>query len=83
MSNAYAACKYIRHYHAKNGYAPRRGDVPDCTDADIDKLVENDIIEILPLYEGGPKLGIVLTDKGRRMANEQSRARRPRGRLAP
>ena len=69
MSEAdpYEVCRYIRHYRQKNGYAPRRGEC-GCSEAFIDQLVENGIVEVLPLYEGGPPVGVVLTEKGARMA---------------
>lgn len=66
--DAYAVCRYVRHYHAKNGYAPNR-EMCGCSSEFFDQLVENGVIEVLPLYEGGPPVGVVLTEKGARMAN--------------
>jgi hypothetical protein len=74
MIDAYAVCKYIRHYTSKNGYLPRRGMV-DCTKEEEDLLVKNGVIQILPLYEGGPPIAVALTEKGERMASGQRRRR--------
>jgi hypothetical protein len=68
MSDARAICRYVRHYQAKNGFAPRAAQL-GCEAAFLDKLVANGVLEILPLYDGGPPIAIVLTDKGRRMAD--------------
>ena len=63
----YAVCKYVKHYTQKNGYSPKRGDV-GCTEDELDALVKNGVLEICPLYEGGPLINVVLTDKGARMS---------------
>ena len=68
MPDAYSVCWYIRHYYEKNGYLPLRSQLPGCDAAYVDKLVTNGVIEVLPYYEGGPPLRVVLTEKGRRMA---------------
>jgi hypothetical protein len=68
----YAICRYIAHYHAKNGYALRVGCL-GCVMEYEEKMVANGIIERLPLYEGGPPVAVVLTDKGLRMASAQRR----------
>jgi len=39
-----------------------------CDEGFARRLIENGILDILPTYEGGPAIGIVLTDKGRRMS---------------
>ncbi len=64
---AYSVCRYVRHYHEKNGCAPVLGMLP-CDEGFARRLIENGILDILPTYEGGPAIGIVLTDKGRRMS---------------
>lgn len=66
-NNIHQVCRYVRHYRAKNGYAPTREDV-GCDSAFFDLLVEGGVLEVLPLYEGGPPIGVVLTDKGLRVA---------------
>jgi hypothetical protein len=68
MNPAYAICRYVRHYHAKNGYAPKRAEL-GCEAEFVDKLVANGVLRLLPLYEGGPPIAVVLTDKGSRMAD--------------
>jgi hypothetical protein len=75
MTDAYAVARYVRHYRAKNGYSPRVGELPDSGPADIELLVKNGIIELLPLYEGGSPIGVMLTVKGLRMATETRRRR--------
>lgn len=72
--DAYEAARYVRHYQAKNGYAPRRGMI-GATEEEEDLLVKNGIIEIRPIAEGCKPVAIVLTEKGRRMATEQRRRR--------
>lgn len=67
MSDPYEVCRHVRHYQAKNGYAPVRS-MLGCEDAFIDQLVKNGILELVPNREGGPKIYVVLTDKGLRMA---------------
>lgn len=71
----YALCRYVRHYHAKNGYAPRRADLA-CSQEVFDALVANGVLEVLPLYEGGPPIAIVLTEKGERLADTQQLRKR-------
>jgi hypothetical protein len=63
----YVTCRYVRHYHAKNGYAPRVSELP-CGEEYARQLQANGIIDVLPLYDGGPPVGVVLTEKGLRMA---------------
>jgi hypothetical protein len=72
--DAYAFAKFVRHYKARNGYAPlTTSPEVGLMDADVDALARNEIIALLPLVEGGPKIGIVLTDKGLRMATTERR----------
>jgi hypothetical protein len=71
--DAYAVARYVRHYGAKNGYAPRVADLPDCTAEDVGLLVKNGIVTVETIYDGGPPVAVVLTDKGRRMADERRR----------
>lgn len=67
MKDAYEVCRYVRHYRAKNGYAPSREEL-GCAPDFIDQLVANGIVELCPLYAGGPPVKVVLTEKGYRMA---------------
>ena len=67
MPDAYSICRYIQRYHWKNGYAPGLP-LPGCDAAYVDKLVKNGVVQVLPLYQGGPPIRVVLTEKGRRMA---------------
>jgi hypothetical protein len=61
-------CRYVRHYHAKNGYAPDRGTL-GCTPVELSELEARRLVEVYPLYEGGPRIKIVLTDKGLKLAS--------------
>ena len=70
--DAYAVARFVRRYQQKNGYAPSPREC-GCTDADTALLVKNGVIELLPLYEGGPAIRVALTDKGHRMAQKQGR----------
>jgi hypothetical protein len=70
--DAYAIARYVSHYHAKNGYAPKRGEL-GCSNEDEDALERNGVLKFQPLYAGGPAIVVVLTDKGLRM----SQGRRP------
>lgn len=88
--DAYEVAAYVKHYQAKNGYAPKRDELTDgqyrVTPEAVDLLVKNGILELRALFEGGPFLFVVLTEKGLRMANEASgrrlRTRRASGRRA-
>lgn len=70
--NAYEVCRYVRHYQEKNGYAPGR-EMLSTPALFLEQLVANGIIEVLPLYEGGAPIRVVLTEKGLRMANADRR----------
>jgi len=61
-------CRYVRHYQAKNGFAPVRATL-GCTDAELTQLALLRLVELVPLYEGGPPVKIHLTDKGLRCAS--------------
>lgn len=74
--DAYEVCAYLKHYIEKNGYALKRADLLDCTDEEVDKMVANGILELRPLFDGGPLICVCLTEKGRRMAVEQNNGRR-------
>jgi hypothetical protein len=76
----YAVARHVHHYARKNGYAPRMGElgVPEHY---VRALARNGVLELRPLYEGGPALGVVLTDKGLRMASEPRPLRRGRSPL--
>jgi len=71
MTDAYEACAYVKHYVEKNGYA-LKVDMLDCTPEEVDKLVANGILELRPLFEGGPAICVCLTEKGLRMAADAS-----------
>jgi hypothetical protein len=71
----YAICRHVAHYRARNGYALRTGQL-GCDAEYEEKLVTNGVIKRLPIYEGGPEVEVVLTDKGRRMASEERPRRR-------
>jgi hypothetical protein len=73
----YAVARRVSHYARKNGYAPRLGElgVPEHY---VRALARNGVLELRALYEGGPALGVVLTDKGLRMAQEPRPLRRGR-----
>jgi hypothetical protein len=73
----YDICRQIRHYHQKNCYAPKRYEVESwCGGAEFfEKLIANEIVEVLPIAEHGPPVAVVLTEKGYRMATVERRAR--------
>jgi hypothetical protein len=71
-NDAYDVCRYVQHYWRKNGYGP---DTTGLEPFFVEQLVQNGIIEVLPLYEGGPPVAMVLTEKGTRMANTERRRR--------
>ena len=70
--DAYEICRYVKRYHEKNGYAPTL-EMLNCDAAFADLLVNNGIIEVRPLYEGGRPIKVFLTDKGMRMATAERR----------
>jgi hypothetical protein len=70
----YALCRHVRHYHEKNGFAPLRSEL-GCSEEEAEALIRNGILQVLPLYEGGPPIVVVLTDKGYRMAQEKRKAK--------
>ena len=70
QEDAYAVCRYVRRYHEKNGYSPDR-DMLGVSTEFADLLIQNGVIEELALYEGGPPILVVLTEKGARMSKEQ------------
>jgi hypothetical protein len=72
--DAYAVCRHIQHYYSKNGYAPAP-EMLHCSIAFLGQLITNGVVEMLPLYESGPLVKVVLTDKGLRMANTERKAR--------
>ena len=71
----YDICRQIRRYHQKNCYAPKRSEVEYwCGSAEFfEQLIKNEVIEVLPLHEGGPLVCVVLTEKGFRMAMVERR----------
>lgn len=73
--DAYAICRYVKHYHEKNGYAPTRG-MLGAPDEFVGKMVENEIIKIVPIGPGLPPTAVLLTDKGYSMADAPLRRAR-------
>jgi hypothetical protein len=76
----YAVARRVRHYHAKNGYAPLV-DGLGVPEHYVRALARNGVLELRPNFEGGPAIYVVLTDKGLRMAQEPrpiKRGRQPR-----
>lgn len=68
-TDSYELCRKIRHYSQKNGYAPKRDELAHwCAPEFLELLVLNDVVSLVPLYEGGPLVCVVLTPKGARMA---------------
>lgn len=70
--DAYDVCRHLSRYRQKNGSSmnvtsPELG-LLGVTREYLDELVKNGIVELYPLYEGGPLVKVALTDKGRRMA---------------
>lgn len=74
MIDAYAIARYVRHYHAKNGYAPKANQLT-CSLEEVAALERNGVIEMCPLFDGGPRILVCLTDKGMRMAINGRRKR--------
>jgi hypothetical protein len=70
--DAYKVCRYVQHYYAKNGYLPGRGEC-GCSAEFMDQLIVNGVVELIPLYEGGPLVKVILTEKGSRMADQRRR----------
>lgn len=68
--DAYSICRYVQHYARKNGSAPLR-DTLGCSSEFVDLLEKNGVVQLFALYLGGPKLYVVLTDKGVRMAESR------------
>jgi sulfur relay (sulfurtransferase) DsrC/TusE family protein len=73
--DAYEVCAFVRHYYRKNGYLPTV-EMLGVTREYLDQLVENGIVNIIPLYEGGPPTKVVLTEKGATMADKKAERRR-------
>ena len=70
MNDAYEVCRFVRRYRSKNGYAPRAAELP-CDAEFVQQLVTNGVVDVLPLHDDGPPVGIVLTDKGLRMSERR------------
>lgn len=70
--DAYKVCRYVKHYYEKNGYLPNALEMP-CGNEFLKQLEKNEVVDVLPLYDGGPPVKVALTDKGRRMASVKSR----------
>jgi hypothetical protein len=60
--------RYCRHYIAKNGYLPIRGML--ASDDKLASLIAKGWLSEVPAYEGGPKIYIALTEKGRRKLDQ-------------
>ncbi len=69
-TDAYEICRRVQQYVQKNGYSPKRDELTArwCTLKFLELLVLNDVVSLVPLYEGGPLVCVVLTPKGARMA---------------
>lgn len=69
--DAYAVCRYVKHYHQKNGYAPTIEMIGalHVTLEYLEQLVKNGVVTLQPICENGPAIKIFLTDKGYRMAD--------------
>ena len=68
-ADAYEICRRIQRYVQKNGYSPKRDELEHwCAPAFLELLVLNEVVELVPLYDGGPLVCVVLTPKGARMA---------------
>ena len=69
-ADAYEICRRVQQYVQKNGYSPKRDELTArwCEPAFLELLVLNEVVELLPLYESGPLVCVVLTPKGARMA---------------
>lgn len=59
-------CRYVRHYQAKNGYAPALEMIG--TQQEREELRARCLVLLVSLYEGGPPVKVVLTAKGMRLA---------------
>ena len=79
MTDAYDVCAFVQRYYRKNGYLPATSLLLSQTGIDqayLDQLVANGIVNIIPLYEGGPSTKVVLTEKGASMADKKALGRR-------
>ena len=77
--DAYEVCAFVRRYYRKNGYLPDVQMLLGQMGASreyLDQLVENGIVNIIPLYESGPPTKVVLTEKGASMADKKAAGRR-------
>jgi len=68
--DAYEICRKVRRYHEKNGYPPKRTEL-GCSPEFFEQLVQNGVVEVLPLYEGGSPVNVVLSEKGLRMSERR------------
>jgi hypothetical protein len=71
------ACAAIEAYIVKNGYAPTYSHA--CFQHDVacvQAMLEAGLIEKAPLYEGGPLVKVLLTEKGAAVAALYRDARR-------
>lgn len=80
VPDVYDVCRHLMRYHQKNGYpmlvnSPELG-LMDVNREFIDLLVKNGIVTLAPVFEGGAPVRVLLTDKGRRMANTDRTRRR-------
>lgn len=78
--DAYDVCRHLKRYAEKNGYTmrlcPPELGLLGATRTYLDTLVKNGVVSIVPIIQGGEPVAVLLTDKGRRMANEPVRRRR-------
>ncbi len=68
--DTYELCRSLKRYSMKNGYTMKRSEL-GVSDEFLGLLERNDVIRLVPLYEGGPKNSVILTAKGRRMADSR------------
>lgn len=78
VGDPYEVCRFVQHYEQKNSYLPLRGMVERSCRVSaeyVDQLERNEVVVLIPTFEGGPRLKVGLTKKGRWMASAK-RSRR-------
>jgi hypothetical protein len=69
ISISRSLCRYVKHYHSKNGYSPTKEVLPNY-DTAFDLAQKLALVDLVPIFEGEQPLGVILTDAGLREANE-------------